>query len=303
MIPCFNAEDSIAEAINSALGQTYPAVEVIVVDDGSTDGSLDVVKAFGDRIRFQTGPNKGGASARNTGIEIANGDFIQFLDADDLLDHDKLTQQVPLSLQHPDAIVYTDHYVVEGDAQPVLRSMPVVDPDPVLFVLMHKALTTLGPLHRRDWLRDVGGFTVGLRASQEFDLHLRLAANGHAFHHLPKPLFTVRRRADSVSSDTGRTLATLVEFFPSFVNSLKSRQTLTTDRRRACAGYAASIGRQCIRLNQTEAGEQLLEFAFDLDRAGAEQIAYGKVTRWLRRIVGSRTLEKLTLMRRGLSVA
>ena len=296
IIPCFNAESVIADAINSALGQTYSNCEVIIIDDGSTDGSLEVIKQFGSRIQFQSWGNHGGCLARNEGLRLAKGKFIQFLDADDILSPDKLEIQLPLSSQYTDAVVYTDHFVVDShvDSKPVLRSMEVTSTDPVLFILNHKALTTIGPLHRREWLEQVGGFKPGLRASQEFDLHLRLAGNGCQFVHLPKPLFTVRRQANSVSSNTGKTLATLIEFFPDFVETLESRNALTSERRRACAGYAASVGRQCIRQQQVDVGEQLLEFAFQLDRTGAEEIAFGRTTRILRRLVGSRLLETIT---------
>ncbi|MBI1356444.1 MAG: glycosyltransferase [Acidobacteria bacterium] len=93
VIPCFNKRAYVAEAIESALAQTY-ACEVIVVDDGSTDGSLEVVRRYEGRIRWVTGPNQGGSAARNRGIELASGSLIQFLDADDALAPDKVEAQV-----------------------------------------------------------------------------------------------------------------------------------------------------------------------------------------------------------------
>ncbi len=80
LIPCFKAERWIAQAIESALAQTWPEKEVIVVDDGSTDGSLEVIKSFGDRIRWETGPNRGGNAARNRLLELARGEWLQYLD-------------------------------------------------------------------------------------------------------------------------------------------------------------------------------------------------------------------------------
>ncbi|NJL43625.1 MAG: glycosyltransferase family 2 protein, partial [Pseudanabaena sp. SU_2_4] len=88
----------VGEAIESALAQTHPNVEVIVIDDGSTDDSLSVIKSFGDRIRWETGPNRGGCAARNRGIELARGALVQFLDADDLLYPLKLARMVPLAI-------------------------------------------------------------------------------------------------------------------------------------------------------------------------------------------------------------
>ncbi|MBK8909688.1 MAG: glycosyltransferase [Rhodospirillales bacterium] len=85
IIPCWNAEAFVGEAIDSALAQTYRNAEVIVIDDGSTDGSLEVIKSYGDRIRWETGPNRGAPAARNRGLALAAGAYVLFLDADDLL--------------------------------------------------------------------------------------------------------------------------------------------------------------------------------------------------------------------------
>ena len=94
IIPCYNAERFIGRAIQSALNQTYPHCEIIVIDDGSTDGSLRAITAFGHGVRWETGPNQGGCAARNRGIAIARGIFYQFLDADDLIHPDKISIQL-----------------------------------------------------------------------------------------------------------------------------------------------------------------------------------------------------------------
>lgn len=73
IIPCYNAADYVGEAIESALAQTYSPTEVIVIDDGSTDGSLDLLRSFGDRIRWETGPNRGACTARTRGLALAMG--------------------------------------------------------------------------------------------------------------------------------------------------------------------------------------------------------------------------------------
>src|SRR6516164_852867 len=89
-IPVFNCESWIAQAIESALGQSWPDKEVIVVDDGSTDRSGDICKSFGSRILFVQQPNRGGNVARNQVLKLASGDWIQFLDADDYLKPNKI---------------------------------------------------------------------------------------------------------------------------------------------------------------------------------------------------------------------
>jgi glycosyltransferase involved in cell wall biosynthesis len=299
IIPCFNAEAFVGEAIESAIGQTYPNVETIVIDDGSTDGSLDVIRSFGDRIHWETGPNRGGCSARNRGIELAKGKLIQLLDADDVLFAQKLERQLPVVIENPDQIVYCDHVVelVDEKAAPRLCSTLGRQDDPVILVLEHRNMTTLAPIHRGEWLAGVGGFRAGLRACQEFDLHLRLAAAGKRFLRLPEVLFMVRRRPDSVSSKTGRTLAALLQFLPEIVSDLQSRGALTPDRRAAFAFYAAWAARLCFREDERKAARELFEFAEALDRIAAER-AFGPTARVAKQMIGTSGVEFIGKIRR-----
>src|SRR5438128_899411 len=94
LIPCYNAERWIGEAISSALAQTWSEKEIIVVDDGSTDGSLQQIRKFDGLVRWETGPNRGGNAARNRLLELAKGEWLQYLDADDYLLPDKIAKQM-----------------------------------------------------------------------------------------------------------------------------------------------------------------------------------------------------------------
>ena len=303
IIPCFNGDTFVSVAIRSALEQTYRYKEVIVIDDGSTDRSLEIIRSFGAAIRWDTGPNRGGGAARNRGLELASGELIQFLDADDALDVSKLERQIPVSLLNPDAVVYCDHWLYEAPncQQPVLRSRGSEERDPVVFVLRHHMMTTIAPLHRREWLTEVRGFREGLPASQEFDLHLRLAAAGRRFVHLPEPLFTVCRHPRTVSSDTGCAFAAVLEFLPEIVSTIASRGELTTDRRREFAAYMAKAGRLCLRYGQKSAGLELLAHAAALDGHAADRAAYGSAARAIKRAFGSLAVERLSHLRRMLN--
>ena len=94
IIPVWNCEHYLAEAVESVLAQTYPAYEVIIVDDGSTDSSGDVARRFGAPVRYYFQERSGAAAARNQGVELSRGDFLSFLDADDIWAKDKLARQM-----------------------------------------------------------------------------------------------------------------------------------------------------------------------------------------------------------------
>ncbi|MBD1877295.1 glycosyltransferase family A protein [Coleofasciculus sp. FACHB-T130] len=102
IIPVYNCERYLAEAIESVLAQTYQSIEIIVVDDGSTDGSAEVAKRFGSLVRYYFQTNSGSAAARNHGIELSQGNFFAFLDADDLWVEDKLASQMTAFESEPE---------------------------------------------------------------------------------------------------------------------------------------------------------------------------------------------------------
>jgi glycosyltransferase involved in cell wall biosynthesis len=136
IIPCHNAGRWLAATIESALGQTWPSCEVILVDDGSTDDSLALARTFEGRgVRVLAQQNRGASAARNRGLEAANGDFIQFLDADDLLAPDKVGLQVAaLQSGEPGTVAAGPWGVFQGDtaearfvSEPVWRDLAPVD--------------------------------------------------------------------------------------------------------------------------------------------------------------------------------
>jgi glycosyltransferase involved in cell wall biosynthesis len=108
VIPCFNAERYLAETLASAFAQTYPHTEVIVIDDGSTDQTADLIRSYGDRVRAEFGPNRGASAARNRGTALACGEFIQYLDADDLLPVGAVADRVAALERSGAEVAYSD---------------------------------------------------------------------------------------------------------------------------------------------------------------------------------------------------
>lgn len=125
IIPLYNAQNYIAETITSAMNQTWPNKEIIIVDDGSTDNSLAVAKEFeNDWIKIYTQKNSGASAARNKGLAESKGEYIQFLDADDLLSADKIESQVALLADNKNAVA-SSATVYFYDGEDIATKQPV----------------------------------------------------------------------------------------------------------------------------------------------------------------------------------
>lgn len=111
LIPCHNAAPFLRSTLDSAFAQTWPNCEVILVDDGSTDDSLSIARTYGTRgLQVIAQPNRGASAARNAALRAAHGDFIQFLDADDLLAPEKITRQLTRAEHEPAGTVFTGRW-------------------------------------------------------------------------------------------------------------------------------------------------------------------------------------------------
>jgi glycosyltransferase involved in cell wall biosynthesis len=203
IIPCYNSARWIAEAIQSALGQSWPNKEVIVIDDGSKDESLKVIQSFGDRIRWETGPNRGGCAARNRGIALARGEWVQFLDADDVLLPDCIEQKFRTPVKDNQVRCCDVRSLDAAGSQRL--SLFWNNPEYNLeHMLRFGTPQTAAPLHSLSNLRMVGGFREGLKCAQERDLHLRLAVVlGLEFFSNGKPGVLIRVQNESVSRSAG----------------------------------------------------------------------------------------------------
>jgi glycosyltransferase involved in cell wall biosynthesis len=178
VVPVYDGAAFVAEAIGSALAQTYPNVEVVVVDDGSRDATpaiVDALAARDPRVRVVHQANRGLSGARNAGIEHARGAYVAFLDADDWLLPNKLTDQVAALEAHPDVdLVYGEvHYVDErhGGVWDPLRGAP---PLPFSRLLAYRNwFAPPAPLLRRSLVDAVGDFDPAFRAVEDWDYWLR----------------------------------------------------------------------------------------------------------------------------------
>lgn len=182
IIPVYNGDRFLAEAIDSVLRQTYQNYEAIVADDGSTDGTPQVLEAYKDKIRYFYQENQGSAAARNLGIKEAKGELIAFLDADDFwLLPEKLAEQVNCFDRRPSlGSVHAGWQIVNEKGEKIINVEPWRDVPHLSLEswLMHKPVLTSGMVIRQNWLERVGGFDPELRQSHDVDLVLRLALMG-----------------------------------------------------------------------------------------------------------------------------
>ena len=190
IIPAFNAEQFIAEAIQSVLAQTNACHEIIVIDDGSTDKTTEVLKTFDGKIRCLYQQNKGPSAARNAGIQVAQGELICFLDADDLWTPDKLEVQLAFMEANPDvALVFSDHEEFNeegivlssylGEKRKAFESFPIATgplENAFAKLVVENFISTPTVMVRKSCLEKAGVFDEEIRSVEDRDLWLRIAA-------------------------------------------------------------------------------------------------------------------------------
>jgi GT2 family glycosyltransferase len=203
VIPAYNAAQTIRETLESAMGQTLRDLELIVVDDGSTDATAAVVRSVPDpRLRLLCFDNAGVATARNRGVAAAQGRFVAFLDADDRWTERKLEEQHRALLETPDASVaygWTDFVDENGKfLHPGCHQSPCGD---VRAALLMKNFVETGSniLVRREALEAAGGFDPAAAPADDFAMLLRLALQGSRFVAVPRVHVLYRLRGGSLS--------------------------------------------------------------------------------------------------------
>lgn len=184
LIPCHNAERWIGAAIESVLAQTWRETEIVVVDDGSTDGSLEVIRQFGGRIQWETGPNRGAAAARNRLLKLAQGEWVQYLDADDWLIPDKIERQIAFLPKYANVDILFGPITLEhwSPESVYMESCAIPEPrDPHILLARWQLPQTGAPLFRKQALLDVAGWKEDQPCCQEHELYLRLLMDGKRF--------------------------------------------------------------------------------------------------------------------------
>ena len=205
IIPTYNRSKLLRVAVESVLAQTYPAIEIIVVDDGSKDDTAAVMAEYAGHVTYIEQANAGVSAARNTGFRASSGEYINFLDDDDTFMPTKIERQVEVLKAQPGAgLVHCGYQHVDGEGT-VLDTTGLLPEGHVLkelvcgcFVVVH------APLIRRQCLNQVGLFDETLPWTADWDLWLRIALAGYPFACVQEPLCTYLVHPISMTSDIFR---------------------------------------------------------------------------------------------------
>ena len=199
-IPTYNRRELIKETLDSVFAQSYKDFEVVIVDDGSTDGTEQMIADAGYDVRYHWQENAGDADARNTLIKLAKGKYISFLDSDDLLWPDALERMVKAIPDGDDnVIVYGPYTAIDKDGNILRRKKKKLYGGRITEYLFDNILIhSCGSMFPTDVLQDIGGFDTSLPVCSDYDLWLRLSMK-HDFVALDKPVFKRRRHEGNIS--------------------------------------------------------------------------------------------------------
>lgn len=180
IIPAYNQADYLAKAIESVIQQTYKKWECLIIDDGSKDHTFRIVKKFKDpRIWYIRQENQGLSAARNTGIRLAQGKYLTFLDADDMFLPDKLVILADMMEQKPNlALVAGGTRLIDQDGKPILRPFRSQIPSNLVDFLFGNPLHVGSVLLNKEWQQKIGFFDVKLKSYEDWDYWLRIARAG-----------------------------------------------------------------------------------------------------------------------------
>ncbi len=192
VIPAYNAERFVAETVRSALLQSAAETEIIVVDDGSTDGTAGVLRSFGGAIRCEFGPNRGVSAARNRGTALARGRYLQYLDADDLLEPGALSKRVAALEDSGADVAYSDWQRIQEQpdgsfipGEVVAGSMARIHADPEIATFSSFWAPPVALLYSRRIVEKIGAWNETLPVIQDARFLQDAALAGARFEHVP----------------------------------------------------------------------------------------------------------------------
>lgn len=208
IMPAFNSENYIAEALDSLSGQTYRNFEVIVVDDNSSDRSAEIAQSYEDKFPLtvlKLDANVGQAAARNAGIELAKGEWFALLDSDDVWLPNKLEQQIGLINENPDvSLVFSNGYSFDDTGELNIfyrREKNFPQGDVLKCLYRHNCFYASSVMVKAEAARAVGMFNTAMLYNEDYDLWIRVMEQGGRAMGVWEPIIKYRQRMDSVSKN------------------------------------------------------------------------------------------------------
>ena len=216
-IPTYNRKDYIRQTLDSIFAQTYKDYEVIVVDDGSTDGTKDMLDHFGYKLRYHWQANAGAAAARNALLRLAKGEFIAFIDSDDLFLPSAVERLLTaIENKSGNVIAYSPYLRIDKNGKIIGKSRPEFHSGYMTAQLFqHVFVHTLGSMFPKRFLEDVGGFDESLSVGEDYDLWLRLSLK-HRFLPLPEPTSKRRRHSNNIANRSFEGCSTVLKVLERF---------------------------------------------------------------------------------------
>ncbi len=201
IIPAYNSAKLIGATLDSALSQRDVPLEIIVVDDGSTDGTWNILQSYGQTLRCVRQANQGAYAARNRGAALATGEWLAFLDADDTWADDKLKKQLQLSAPQV-GLIYSDYYHLDELGRATGRTSDAAElAEGLIFepLLVDNFVGTSTVLMRRTIFEELGGFTTDISGCADWDMWLRYTVADREVRVHPEPLASYRWHSAQMS--------------------------------------------------------------------------------------------------------
>jgi GT2 family glycosyltransferase len=282
IIPAYNAARFVRQTIESVLSQGYSNCEIILVNDGSTDATGDVVATFRDRIVIVTQENRGLSGARNSGLAVATGEYVWFLDSDDVLlpgaigklaTHLQLHPEVGIVAGCWDLVDELGRVTATGlDAGWARWTTGVLRRNPIREFLLRNHFPPCVILTRTSAVRACGGFDNGLRAFEDQDLWLRMARQGCRFEVVPVPVALYRRHPACMTLNISHIESNMLIFLSKwFEASPLDAETEGIKPYAYCTGWL-SLAAKCCEARSMEEARRCWEVAHDwLKRARPDE--------------------------------
>lgn len=249
IVPVYNREHLVGKTIDSILAQSYPAVEIVAINDGSTDGSLSILTAYSQRhagkITVIDQANGGQVRARNCGIRRSRGEYIAFLDSDDTWAREKLTLQIPLFRDNV-GLVYSGINEVDAQGAVVRKVLPEPGMRGEIYrhLLVRNRMTGGTVVVTRKALDEAGHFDESFRAAENWDLWIRIARR-FAADFVDQPLLNYLKHGGNMSQDGERMAAANWAMLQKHIPSVPSEEQLTKSYLEAYAHYYYQLGVHC----------------------------------------------------------